>query len=173
MTDKDELESKIIIDMVGGNSEQWREIRDVIAHIRAESADQARKEAAERAVRFFDDFRICVPPNKYNMPQETLDQLRATIIGDSVIKENLTTDHKYDCAAYATEELKEYRKIKDLYRKEWEVKGVNCRERYTKMYHGHGHRNPGLWDGDNGKLAGCECAACLLHNAALKEIQGC
>jgi hypothetical protein len=48
ITDKDISEARIIIDMVGGNSIQWREVRDIISRIRAESAEQARKEAADR-----------------------------------------------------------------------------------------------------------------------------
>lgn len=94
-------------DMHGFRSEMYI----LVSRIRTESAEQARKEAAERAVRFFDDFRICVPPNKYNMPQETLEQLRAAIIGDSVIKENLTTDHKYDCATSVTQEKTDAEKL--------------------------------------------------------------
>ena len=71
--DEDEIEAKIIIDMVGGNSEQWREIRDVIARIRAESADQARKEAADR-------FCSSCPGKDDGMCAECLD--RAVILSD-------------------------------------------------------------------------------------------
>lgn len=108
ITDKDREWTLCFIETLKANGVNMSDftleiIDELMKKHRTESADKARKEAAERAVRFFDDFRICVPPNKYNMPQETLEQLRAAIIGDSVIKENLTTDHKYDCAAYATE----------------------------------------------------------------------
>ena len=48
ITDKDELDAKIIIDMVGGNLDQWREIRDYIQRISTESAEQARKESDEK-----------------------------------------------------------------------------------------------------------------------------
>lgn len=53
ITDKDELYAKIIIDMVGGNSDKWREIRDYTQRIRAESAEQARKDYQD----VIDDYR--------------------------------------------------------------------------------------------------------------------
>ena len=35
---------------------------------------------------------------------------------------------------------------------------------------GHGHAVPGIWDSDNGKLAGKPCAWCLTWNAALQAL---
>lgn len=35
---------------------------------------------------------------------------------------------------------------------------------------GHGHANPGVWDSDNGILAGKECAWCKTWNSAIDAI---
>lgn len=85
-----------------GTAFQPDEIKTCAEWIWLRASEQARKEAAERAVRFFDDFRICVPPNKYNMPQETLEQLRSAILGDTV-KEGKTDAEKLDIAVKALE----------------------------------------------------------------------
>ena len=55
-----------------------------------ESAEQARKEAAERAVAFIRTLNS----ESMDLWSEYEDNgLRAAILGDSVVKENLTTDH--------------------------------------------------------------------------------
>ena len=62
--------------------------------IRSESAGHARKEAADMAIAFID--------KNYNAFGEwddvAFDSLRAAILGDSVVKENLITDHIPDAA---------------------------------------------------------------------------
>ncbi|WP_312381587.1 hypothetical protein [Stutzerimonas balearica] len=37
---------------------------------------------------------------------------------------------------------------------------------------GHGHSVPGVWDSDNGALAGTECAWCKTWNEAIAAMQG-
>lgn len=37
---------------------------------------------------------------------------------------------------------------------------------------GHGHSVPGVWDSDNGALAGTECAWCKTWNEAIAALQG-
>ncbi len=37
---------------------------------------------------------------------------------------------------------------------------------------GHGHLVPGVWDSDNGALAGTECAWCKTWNEAIAALQG-
>lgn len=93
ITDKDISEARIIIDMVGGNSIQWREVRDIISRIRTESAEQARKEAAERAVGFVDQF----DEDSQDGDFWTSADLRAAILGETV-KEGKTSPDAFDMA---------------------------------------------------------------------------
>ena len=60
----------------------------------------------------------------------------------------------------------EYEAIKAAYRKEWAAKKNTM---HPNQYHGHAHSVDGIWDCDNGALAGCECAACILHRAAIMD----
>jgi len=77
-----------------------------VSTIRAESADQARKEAAERVASAWREHGEDI----------TLRILQESILGDSVIKENLITDHipdigkKLAIAVNALEEIKQIRK---------------------------------------------------------------
>jgi len=64
----------------------------------------------------------------------------------------------------------EWERIKALYRNEWAARKESCYKQ--NQYHGHGHSIDGVWDGDNGPLLGCECAACAMHNAALSQLSG-
>lgn len=92
-TDKDELDARIIIDMVDGDSDKWREIRDYIQRIRAESADQARKEAAERVASAWRVYEEDI----------TLRILREAILGDSVAVS--TDSEKLSIAVKALEDI--------------------------------------------------------------------
>lgn len=48
---------------------------------------------------------------------------------------------------------------------------AKIRGRKKDAYPGHSHDVAGIWDSDNGELAGTECAACAAYRAALAEIR--
>lgn len=72
-----------------------------LENIKTESAEQARKESANIAVAWVD--------NNLNstgdVTREEFTSLRADILGDSVIKENLTTEHVPDAGKLIEEKL--------------------------------------------------------------------
>jgi hypothetical protein len=63
-------------------------------------------------------------------------------------------------------ELAEWRRIKKLFREE-----AKYRNDSRNAYAGHSHSKPGIWDSDNGPLAGHECAACAAARAALVQVE--
>lgn len=126
-TDKDREEAKAYLEKLfsgktgtgswHGIKDKWSESeliemqaeRD--SRIRAESADQARKEAAERVVAFIRTLNS----ESMDLWSEYEDNgLRTAILGDSVVKENLITDHIPDTGkklAIAVKALEEIKKI--------------------------------------------------------------
>ena len=85
-------------------------IADIINKHATESAEQARKEAADRAVAFIRTLNS----ESMDLWGEYEDNgLRAAILGDSVVKENLTADHipdteKLAIAVKALEEIQAF-----------------------------------------------------------------
>lgn len=78
-----------------------------VSTIRAESADQARKEAAEMAAEWFKTV-FCVPENAKTKG------LRAAILGDSVVKKSLITDHTPDIGKKLAIAVKALEEIRDV-----------------------------------------------------------
>jgi hypothetical protein len=64
-------------------------------------------------------------------------------------------------------ELSEWREIKELFRAENVARPPMTIRRC--FYHGHAHDIDGIWDSDNGALAGKKCAACTAARAALAQ----
>jgi hypothetical protein len=62
-------------------------------------------------------------------------------------------------------ELAEWRRIKRLFREEYRCRSSPGNVGYPR----HSHAKAGIWDSDNGKLAGHECAACAAQKSALLD----
>ena len=101
ITDKDRAELKELTKQIRKSNQPmqwfdygWDECAEIIMRYvekkNAEYAEQARKEAAEVAVAFI---RTLNSESRDLWGEYEDNGLRAAILGDSVIKENLTTDH--------------------------------------------------------------------------------
>ena len=65
-------------------------------------------------------------------------------------------------------EVEEWRAIKAAYLIEYAARPNGFR---PGQYRGHAHDIDGIWDRDNGTLAGCKCAACMMHQAAIANAE--
>ena len=65
-------------------------------------------------------------------------------------------------------EVEEWRVIKAAYLIEY---AARPNEFQPRQYHGHAHDVDGIWDRDNGALAGCQCVACMVHRAAIANAE--
>lgn len=61
-------------------------------------------------------------------------------------------------------EVEEWRAIKAAYLVEYAAMPSHSR---PGQYHGHAHDIDGIWDSHNRMFAGCKCAACMMHRAAI------
>ena len=86
-------------------------------------------------------------------------------------------DIRIMCDQYATlkaqndgllAEVEEWRAIKATYLIEYAARPNGFR---PGQYRGHAHDIDGIWDRDNGTLAGCKCAACMMHQAAIANAE--
>lgn len=65
-------------------------------------------------------------------------------------------------------EVGEWRAIKSAYLIEYAARPNAF---HPGQYHGHAHDIDGIWDRDNGVLAGCKCVACMVHRAAIESAE--
>lgn len=65
-------------------------------------------------------------------------------------------------------EVGEWRAIKAAYLIEYAARPNAF---HPGQYHGHAHDIDGIWDRDNGVLAGCKCVACMVHRAAIANAE--
>ncbi len=65
-------------------------------------------------------------------------------------------------------EVEEWRAIKAAYLIEYAARPNKL---HPRQYHGHAHDLDGIWDRDNGALAGCQCVACMRHRAAIANAE--
>ena len=65
-------------------------------------------------------------------------------------------------------EVEEWRAIKAAYLIEYAAMPSHSR---PGQYHGHAHDIDGIWDSDNRMFAGCKCAACMMHRAAIANAE--
>ena len=65
-------------------------------------------------------------------------------------------------------EVGEWRAIKSAYLIEYAARPNAF---HPGQYHGHAHDIDGIWDRDNGVLAGCKCVACMVHRAAIASAE--
>ena len=65
-------------------------------------------------------------------------------------------------------EVEEWRAIKAAYLIEY---AARPNELHPRQYHGHAHDLDGIWDRDNGVLAGCQCVVCMMHRAAIAHAE--
>lgn len=63
-------------------------------------------------------------------------------------------------------QVEEWETIKKAFVEEYNLKNKGW-TRNTLDYHSHSHDIAGVWDSDNGSLAGKKCAACMAMRAAL------
>jgi hypothetical protein len=90
ITEKDREEAVAIVNLAVkvaqpfGAEPELESLCEELARIRAESAEQARKEAADRVRKEF---------GAQEGGSNTIDRVCVAILGDSVIKESLITDH--------------------------------------------------------------------------------
>lgn len=153
----DKLSAKAIAHMRSKTKNEWKDILDESYYILTAKESETPQTDAADTVRKIRQHTIF-----HSDDDETEFAFHLTT-GQAVA---LIARIRAESAQEARDELEEWRRIKALFRFEHAHKGRK-EGRYVGQYHGHAHDKAGMWDSDNGPLAGKECAVCAAFRAAI------